>query len=171
VEFATKDAAATLKTMVPTPYVNHIPTLTGGLGAPQLLRFYRDFFIPSNPPSLTTTLLSRTIGANRLVDEMLIAFTHTCEIPWMLPGVPPTNKRVEVVLVRVVVIRGGKLECEHLYWDQASVLVQVGLLDARLGAVGLGKGGVRVLPIAGVEAARKVVDQGSVESNKMIPNW
>jgi len=170
-EFASKDATATLKTMVPHPYVNHLPTLTGGIGATQLLRFYRDFFTPCNPPSLTTKLLSRTIGSDRIVDEMLISFTHTCEIPWLLPGVPATGKKVEFVLVGVVCVRGGKLYHEHLHWDQATVLVQAGLLDAKLGAVGLGKGGVRRLPISGVEAARKCVDEGSVESNGMIPGW
>jgi hypothetical protein len=171
VEFATKDASATLKTMVPNPYVNHVPTLTGGIGSAQLLKFYRDFFIPSNPPSFTSTLLSRTIGSDRIVDEMLICFTHTCDMPWILPGVPATNKKVEVVLVGVVCIRGGKLYHEHLHWDQASVLVQVGLLDPKLGAVGLGKNEVERLPIAGVEVARKVVDEGSVKSNGLIPGW
>jgi hypothetical protein len=157
--------------MVPTPYVNHIPTLTGGIGAPQLLRFYRDFFIPCNPPSFSTTLLSRTIGSDRIVDEMLVSLAHTCEIPWLLPGIPATGKKIEFVLVSVVCVRGGKLYHEHLHWDQATVLVQVGLLDPVLGAVGLGKGGVRRLPVSGVEAARKCVDEGSVESNKMIPGW
>lgn len=157
--------------MVSRPYVNHVPTLTGGIGAKDLLRFYRDFFIPCNPSSMHTKLLSRTIGSDRIVDEMLISFTHTCEIPWMLPGVSPTGKRVEIALVGVVCIRGGKLYHEHLYWDQASVLVQVGLLDAKLGAVGLGKNGLRRLPIAGAETARKVVDEASVKSNELIPNW
>lgn len=157
--------------MVSNPYVNHIPTITGGIGASELFRFYRDFFIPCNPPSMKTTLLSRTVGSDRIVDEMLISFTHTCEIPWMLPGVPPTGKKVEVILVGVICIRGGKLYHEHLHWDQASVLVQIGLLDPKLGAVGLGKNGVRRLPIAGVETARKVLDEGSVKSNGMIPNW
>jgi hypothetical protein len=157
--------------MVANPYVNHIPTLTGGIGAPDLYRFYANFFIPANPPSLATKLISRTVGADRVVDEMIISFTHTQEIPWILPGVPPTNKYVEVALVSVVRIRGGKLCHEHLYWDQASVLVQIGLLDRKLGAVGLGKNGVRVLPIVGVEAARKVVDETSVPSNGLIPDW
>lgn len=170
-EFQVKDAAATLKTMVSEPYVNHIPTLTGGIGARELLRFYRDFFIPCNPSSMTNKLLSRTIGSNRIVDEMLISFTHTCDIPWMLPGVPPTGKKVEIVVVGVICIRGGKLYHEHLYWDQASVLVQVGLLDAKLGAIGLGKNGVSRLPIMGAETARKVADEASVQSNGLIPNW
>jgi hypothetical protein len=122
---------------------------------------------------MTTKLLSRTIGSDRIVDEMLITFIHTCEIPWMLPNVPPTNKRVEIALVGVVRIRGGKLCHEHLYWDQASVLVQVGLLDAKLGAVGLKINGGELdrLPVAGVETAKKVVDEESVPSNQLISRW
>ena len=119
-EFATKDAAATMRTMVAQPYVNHIPTLTGGIGAKDLFVFYRDYFIPKNPPSLSMKLVSRTIGTDRVVDEMIISFKHTEEIPWMLPDVPPTGKVVHVALVGVVCVRGGKLYHEHLYWDQVS---------------------------------------------------
>jgi len=99
--------------------------------------------------------------------------THTCEVPWLLPGVPPTDKHIEVALVSVVAIRGGRLEWERLYWDQASVLVQVGLLDARLGAVGLGQGGVKRLPIVGVEGSMKVMEgnEGGIKYNGLIPNW
>lgn len=78
----TKDAAATMTTMVAEPYVNHIPTLTGGIGYKELLRFYRDFFIPNNPPSLRLKLISRTVGVDRVVDEMLISFKHTQVIDW-----------------------------------------------------------------------------------------
>jgi hypothetical protein len=112
----TRDADKTMETMVAHPYVNHVPTMTGGIGKKDLHRFYKDYFIPSNPPSLTMRLLSRTVGADRVVDEMLVTFKHTQEIPWMLPGVPPTNKEVEVALVSVVAIRGGKLFHEHIYW-------------------------------------------------------
>ena len=96
------------------PYVNHVPTLTGGIGKKNLRRFYKDFFIPSNPESLTMRLISRTIGATQVVDEMIVSFKHTQEMPWMLPGVPPTDKDVEVALVSVVSIRGGKLYHEHV---------------------------------------------------------
>ncbi|KAI9712323.1 MAG: hypothetical protein M1820_001536 [Bogoriella megaspora] len=170
-EFKTKDAEKTLATMVPNPYVNHVPTLTGGIGAKDLLRFYKDFFIPSNPPSLRIRLLSRTIGVDRVVDEMLCTFKHTNHIPWILPGIPPTDKDVEVVLVGVICIRGGKLYHEHLHWDQATVLVQVGLLDPKLVPESFKKKGVETLPVAGAETARKVVDEGSEESNKLIPDW
>jgi len=176
-EFETKDADATMATMVPQPYVNHIPTLTGGIGAKELRRFYADYFIPGNPESFKIKLLSRTVGTDRVVDEMLCSFRHTCEIPWMLPGIPPTDKSVEVVLVSVVCIRGGKLYHEHIHWDQATVLVQVGLLDPKFvpksfttSEKGKEKE-VKRLPVYGAEAAGKVVDEDSTKSNDLIPDW
>jgi carboxymethylenebutenolidase len=74
------------------------------------------------------TDVSRPVGENRLVDEMVISFTHTIEMPWILPGVAPTGRHVEVPLVAVVGFRDGKLAHENIYWDQASVLKQIGLL-------------------------------------------
>lgn len=122
---------------------------------------------------MRTTLLSRTVGSDKIIDEMLISFTHIQDIPWLLPGVPPTGKYIEVVLISVVKITGGKLESERLHWDQASVLVQAGLLDARLGAVGLGEGGLTRLPIVGAEAPRIALEgnDGSVTLNELIPGW
>ena len=145
--------------MVAEPYVNHIPTMTGGLGYKNLHRFYKDFFIPSNPPSTKIKLISRTIGTDTVVDEMHISFRHTHEIHWMLPGVKPTNKEVEVALVAVVRIRGTKLYYEHIYWDQASVLVQIGLLDPKL------------LPVVGGASAGKALDEESEPSNGLIKDW
>jgi len=176
-EFAEKDAEKTMKTMVAQPYVNHVPTMTGGIGHDELLRFYDEFFIPSNPPDMRLRLLSRTVGSDRVVDEMFVSFTHTTEVPWMLPGVPPTDKKVEVILVSVVCIRGGKLYHEHIHWDQATVLVQVGLLDPKYvpktfktAEEGREKE-VERLPVCGKEAARKVLDEDSSKSNKLIPDW
>ncbi|KAF2457479.1 hypothetical protein BDY21DRAFT_285916 [Lineolata rhizophorae] len=166
-----RDAAATMETMVAEPYVNHIPTLTGGIGRHDLFRFYRDFFIPGNPPSMKIKLVSRTIGTDRVADEMIVSFRHTQEVPWMLPGVPPTDKTVQVALVSVVCIRGGKLYHEHIYWDQATVLVQLGLLDPKLVPESMKSKGMKQLPVAGVEAARKVLDEDSVPSNKLLPKW
>lgn len=154
--------------MVSEPYVNHIPTLTGGIGYKDLHRFYKDFFIPGNPPSLEMRLLSRTIGTDRIVDEMYVCFTHTQEIPWMLPGVMPTDKEVEVALVSVVCIRGGKLYHEHIYWDQATVLVQIGLLDPELVPNGNGR---KRLPVVDAKGARKVLDEKSVQSNELLEGW
>ncbi len=157
-EFATRDVAATMKTMVDNPYVNHIPTMTGGVGAAQLARFYQHHFVNANPADTKLVPISRTIGADRVVDEMLFCFTHDREIDWMLPGVAPTGKYVEIPLVAIVCFRGDKLYHEHIYWDQASVLAQIGLIDA-------GK-----LPTAGVETAKKLLDE-TLPSNTIMKRW
>jgi carboxymethylenebutenolidase len=157
-EFATRSAEATMATMVAEPYVNHIPTMTGGVGYRDLLRFYKNHFIPKTPKDTRLIPISRTIGADRVVDEMLFCFTHDIEIDWMLPGVPPTGKYVEIPLVAIVRFRGDKLYNEHIYWDQASVLVQIGLLDAEK------------LPVAGVETAKKLVDE-TLPSNELMARW
>lgn len=157
-EFGTRNVDDTMATMVAEPYVNHIPTMTGGVGHAELRRFYTHHFVNSNPPDTALTPISRTVGATQVVDELLFSFTHTTEIPWMLPGVAPTGKRVEVPLLAVIKFRGDKLYHEHIYWDQASVLVQVGLLDPKL------------LPVAGVETARKLLDE-TLPSNTLMPGW
>lgn len=154
-EFATRNVDDTMSTMVAEPYVNHIPTMTGGVGYKALHAFYTNHFVNSNPLDTSLVPISRTVGASQVVDEMLFCFTHTTEIPWMLPGVPPTGRRVEIPLLAVVKFRGDKLYHEHIYWDQASVLVQVGLLDAKL------------LPVAGVETARKLLDE-TLPSNTLM---
>ena len=143
-EFTTRDTEATLATMVDDAYVNHVPVMTGGAGKAALREFYSRQFIPSMPPDTTLTPISRTVGKDQLVDEMIFSFTHTQEMPWMLPGVAPTHRRVEVALVAIVRFRDGKLRHEHIYWDQASVLKQIGLLTDPS------------LPVCGAEAARKV---------------
>ena len=145
-EFSTRNTEDTLATMVEDAYVNHIPVLTGGVGRDELREFYSKRFIPQMPPDTEMTPVSRTIGEDQLVDEMVFKFTHSIRMDWMLPGIAPTGKRVEVPLVAIVRFREGKLAHEHIYWDQASVLVQIGLLDASK------------LPVAGVETARKVLD-------------
>ena len=157
-EFGTRDVAATMRTMVAEPYVNHIPVMTGGVGGEELARFYAHHFIPKCPADFKLTPISRTVGADRLVDEMLVSFTHDVEIDWMLPGVPPTGKYVEVPTIAIVNFRGDKLYHEHIYWDQASVLVQIGLLDPA------------GLPVAGVETARKLVDE-TRPSNRLMKRW
>lgn len=145
-EFATRNTEDTLATMVPDAYVNHIPVLTGGVGHEQLREFYSQHFIPQMPPDTLMTPVSRTIGSDRIVDEMVFEFTHTIKMDWMLPGVEPTGKHVKVPLVVIVHFRDGKLAHEHIYWDQASVLTQLGLIDQSR------------LPVAGVESAEKVLN-------------
>lgn len=157
-EFETRDVDATMATMVEEPYVNHIPTMTGGVGHDQLKRFYKYHFIGGNPADTRLVPISRTVGADRIVDEMLFCFTHTSEIDWMLPGIPPTGRKVEIPLVAIVQFRDGKVAHEHIYWDQASVLVQIGKLDPE------------GLPVAGVETARKVMDKNQ-PSNGLMRNW
>jgi len=158
-EFETRDVDATMATMVAEPYVNHVPTLAGGVGHDDLKRFYKYHFIGGNPPDTTLTPISRTVGADQIVDEMLFSFTHTSVIDWMLPDIAPTGKRVEVALVAIVKFRDGKLAHEHIYWDQASVLVQIGLLDPA------------ALPVAGVESARKVLDKTLPSNALMQAAW
>ncbi|HEY8224827.1 MAG TPA: dienelactone hydrolase family protein [Pyrinomonadaceae bacterium] len=145
-EFATRDTDDTLKTMVPGAYVNHVPVMTGGIGHDELREFYSKRFIPQMPPDTNMTPVSRTIGVDRVVDEMVFEFTHTIKMDWMLPGIEPTGKHVKVALVVIVHFRDGKLAHEHIYWDQASVLAQLGLINAAS------------LPVAGVESAEKVLD-------------
>lgn len=146
-EFQTQNLDSTLATMVEDGYVNHIPVMTGAAGKAGLREFYGRQFIPCMPPDTTMTPVSRTVGETQLVDEMIFSFTHTQEMPWMLPGIAPTNRRVEVPLVAIVGFRDGKVAFERVYWDQASVLKQIGVL------------GETKLPVFGSETARKVLTQ------------
>jgi len=155
-EFQTKDTEATLNTMVEDSYVNHIPTLTGGYGREALRTFYSQDFIPTMPPDMVITPVSRTVGDDQLVDEMILSFTHSCPIPWMLPGVAPTQRPVRIPLVAIVRFRDGKLAHEHSYWDQASVLKQIGLLSDP------------ALPVYGAETAAKV-ENPRLEIPKILP--
>jgi carboxymethylenebutenolidase len=157
-EFGTRNVPDTMGTMVAEPYVNHVPTMTGGVGAKQLSRFYQWHFVNANPDDTKLIPISRTVGSTSLVDEMLFCFTHTREIDWMLPGIAPTGKYVEVPLVAIVNFRGDKLYHEHIYWDQASVLVQIGVLDPA------------GLPVAGIETAKKLVDE-SLPTNGLMKAW
>lgn len=154
-EFATRNTDDTLETMVADAYVNHVPVMTGGVGHDELRDFYSQRFIPQMPPDTSMTPVSRTIGIDRVVDEMVFEFTHTIKMDWMLPGVEPTGKHVRVALVVIVHFRDRKLAHEHIYWDQASVLAQLGLIDAAK------------LPVAGVESAEKVLDP-KLPSNELM---
>lgn len=157
-EFDTRDVPATMATMVAQPYVNHIPTMTGGVGYSQLARFYSHHFVHQNPQDMKITSISRTAGSTQVVDEFIMSFTHDTEIDWLLPGVKPTGKYVQIPMLGVIQFRGDKLCHEHIYWDQASVLVQIGLINP----VGL--------PIAGVETALKLLDE-DMPSNTLMPSW
>jgi carboxymethylenebutenolidase len=157
-EFKYHDADGTMATMVDRPYVNHVPTMTGGVGQQELYRFYKNHFIPKLPKDLKIIPVSRTIGPDRVVDEILFCFTHDIEIDFLLPGIPPTGKYVEIPTVAIVQFRGGKLAHEHIHWDQATALVQLGLLDPKK------------LPVAGRETAEKIVDE-TRPSNTLMKRW
>ena len=157
-EFETRDVDATMATMVAQPYVNHIPTMTGGVGFDKLRDFYANHFVGVNPPDFELVPISRTVGESALVDEFVARFTHTTRMDWMLPRIEPTGRAVEIAMVAIVQFQGKKLVHEHIYWDQASVLVQLGLLDPT------------GLPIAGVETARKVLD-AALPSNTLMADY
>lgn len=141
------DLDTTMNTMTEKPHLNHVPTGAGGAGRDGVRAFYRDHLVGKFfPPDMTMTPVSRTIGDDQVVDELVISFTHTAPIDWMLPGVAPTGKRVEAAFAVIVAFKDGKIAHEHIYWDQASVLVQLGLLDPA------------GLPVLGAEAARKVLN-------------
>ncbi|HUC61485.1 MAG TPA: ester cyclase [Alphaproteobacteria bacterium] len=141
------DLDTTLATMSDEPHLHNVPTNVGGFGRAGVRAFYRDRLIGQFfPPDVKMTSVSRTVGEDRLVEELVIAFTHTKAIDWLLPGIAPTNRPVEVAFVVVVGFKGDKVDYEHIYWDQATVLAQVGLIDATK------------LPVVGVEGARRVLD-------------
>ena len=154
-EFVDRDVDETMATMTERPHVNHVPVMTGGQGREEVRRFYADYFVGKWPADMRTRLISRTVGQGRVVDELVASFTHDLEIPSILPGVPPTGRRVELPIVIVVGTEGGKVAYEHIYWDQASLLVQVGLLDPA------------GLPVTGVEQARKLLDP-SLPGNALL---
>ena len=143
-EFAAKSADQALATMTAEPYVNVVPLMIGARGRSELHDFYANHFLNQIPPDLKMVPVSRTIGQGRVVDELVMRFTHSIRLDWLLPGIPPTGKRVEIPMVTVVQFEGDKVAHEHIYWDQASVLVQVGLLD-------------RTLPVRGGEIAAQVL--------------
>lgn len=149
-EFGAHDPEATSATMTDDGYVLNVPVMTGGQGKADVRRFYGEDFIPHLPDDMAITHVSRTVGIDQLVDELIVAFTHSREMAWLLPGVPATNRRIEIPLVVIVGFRDGKMTHEHLYWDHASVLSQVGLL-AEVG-----------VPVFGAEAARHLAELAGV---------
>ncbi len=143
------DLETTMATMTANPHLNHVPVMAGGVGRDGVRNFYANHLVGKFfPPDVEMLNVSRTVGSDQVVDEMVLRFTHTKPIDWMLPGVAPTGKRVEVAVVVVVKVEDGKIAHEHIYWDQAGVLEQIGLLNPD------------GLPVNGAESARKVLDPG-----------
>ena len=158
-EFVARNPNDVMPTMVAQPYVNHIPTMTGGVGHDELKRFYTHHFVHSNPEDTRLIPISRTIGSDRVVDEFIFCCTHDREIDWLLPGLAPTGKYFEVPMLAVICFRGNKLYNEHIYWDQASVLAQIGAIDPT------------GLPIAGAQSAKKLLDETLPSNTLMARAW
>jgi carboxymethylenebutenolidase len=137
------------------PHLNHVPVMTGGVGREEIRAFYAERFIPQMPKDAEIELISRTVGESTIVDEFIFTCTHTTKMDFFLPGVAPTGERIEVPHVAVIQFRDGLIESEHIYWDQASALVQIGLLPEKR------------LPVAGAETARKILDP-TLPSNTLI---
>jgi carboxymethylenebutenolidase len=155
-EFADHDIDKTMATMSENPFVNHVPVMTGGVGDAAVRHFYTNFFLPAHPKDTASAPIARTVGSDRIVDEMEFSFTHDIDMPWILPGVAPTGKHVEIAVVAVVQFEDGRISGERIYWDQASVLSQVGLIDAS------------GLPVTGPEAMRKAANPNAEPSNVLI---
>jgi carboxymethylenebutenolidase len=154
-EFVERSVDATMATMNDAPYVTHVPVLTGGYGRDEVRHFYTNWFVGRWPADTEVTPVSRTVGQGRVIDELIVSFTHDREMPAMLPGVAPTGRKVTLAHVVVMGIVDGKVTYEHIYWDQASLLVQVGLIDPAK------------LPVVGADQARKLRDP-TRPSNELI---
>jgi carboxymethylenebutenolidase len=141
-EFDTRDTDATLDTMVPETYVNHVPVKTGGRGREELREFYGHSFISRMPHDAHQPYRRRQPPRRRNDFRIHPQYRHALDVP----GVPPTGKPVKVALVAIVGFECDKLVHEQIYWDQASVLVQLGLLNPA------------GLPVTGVDSALKALD-------------
>jgi carboxymethylenebutenolidase len=145
-EFQDHDVNATMQTMTKEPYVHHVPVMTGGIGYEGVYNFYKNHFIGKMPDDTKIVRISRTVDKGQVVDELILSFTHDREIDFILPGVSATGKYVEIACVVVMNFKDGKISHEHIYWDQASLLVQIGLLDPKL------------LPVTGREQAKRLLE-------------
>lgn len=155
-EFAQRDIDATMATMTDDPYVYHLPAMTGGVGSEGVRRFYEQHFIGKWPEDTEITPISRTVGENQVVAELVVSFTHDIEMDQLLPGVPPTGRSVRLPVCVVAKFEGGKVAHEHIYWDQACLLVQVGLLDSAR------------LPVTGAEQAENLLDRRAQPLNELL---
>lgn len=167
-EFEVRSVAQTMGTMVQEPYVNHVTTMTGGIGRQNLTAFYRDHFIFANPADTELETVSRTVGPDRIVEEFIFKCTHDKTIDWLLPAVPATGKRLEIPMLGVVNVRGDRLYHEHIWWDQGTTLLQAGLIPTHVPfPLEDGKSMLR-LPVTGQECARLLVNERDGKSNKMF---
>jgi carboxymethylenebutenolidase len=155
-EFAQRDLDAAMATMSENPHVYHVPVMTGGVGFEGVRRFYGEHFIGKWPRDTEITPVSRTVGEHRVVDEIVVSFTHDVEMNALLPGLPPTGRSVRLPTCVVVEFDGDRIAHEHIYWDQASLLVQIGILDRA------------ALPVTGGEQAENLLDPSARPMNELI---
>ncbi|MDX1416975.1 MAG: nuclear transport factor 2 family protein [Candidatus Promineifilaceae bacterium] len=155
-EFADKSADAAMATMTDNPSLTHVPVGTGATGREQVRRFYAEIFIPQTPPDLELQLLTRTVGQNRIVDEFILHLTHTLQMDWFAPGIPPTGRRLEIPHVGIIHFEQGKIKSEHIYWDHATLLLQLGVLPGSL-------------PILGASQSARLLDPNA-PANELITN-
>jgi carboxymethylenebutenolidase len=114
-EFQDHDVDATMETMTKEPCVHHIPMMTGGIGYAGVYNFYKNHFIGKMPDDTKVVRISRTVGKDQVVDELVLSFTHDREIDFILPGVPPTGRYIELPHVVIMNFRNGKIAHEHIY--------------------------------------------------------
>lgn len=145
-EFTHKNTDETLATMTDNPRVTIVPTMMGGQGRDEMRTFYSKHFLNQLPPDIEVIPVSRTIGEARVVDELVLRFTHSMQMDWVLPGLPATNKRIELAMVVVVHFEGDRIASENIYWDNATILRQAGLLPDP------------ALPVVGAESARNMLE-------------
>lgn len=144
-DFDQRDADAAVATMTEHPVLVHVPAGTGATGREPLPCFYRDISIPQIPPDVELELPSRTVGQNRVIDEFVFRCTHSLKMDWFAPGLEPTGRGLKVPHVGLVAFENGKTASEYVYWDHATVLLQVGVLGEDL-------------PVLGADQAARLLD-------------
>ena len=155
-EFEQKNADLAIATMTEHPVLIHVPVGTGATGREPLRNFYREIFIPQLPQDAEIQLLTRTVGQDRLIDEFILRFTHTVQMDWLVPGIRPTGHRVEAPHVGIIAFEDGKIRSEHIYWDQASILLQLAVLKGDF-------------PILGVDQCDRLLNPNA-PANRLIKN-
>ncbi len=121
------DVDAALAACAPHVVLERVPAGLGVAGLDALRAYLADVVVPHLPPDLRHTRISRTVDRFRVVDEERVAFTHDRELPWLLPGVPPTGARAEVLTITVVTVRQNRVDAIRALWDHTGLLAQLGV--------------------------------------------
>jgi carboxymethylenebutenolidase len=153
-ELALKDLDMAMSTMSDNPYVLCVPVGKGGYGADGVRCFYGEEFFRGIPADTKTTTVAQTIAEHVLIDEWVVSFTHDLPMEWMLPGIAPTGRSVELAMISVISFEDGKIASERLYWDHAGLLAQLGVIDPATPSV------------RGAEAAQLLLDPSKLATSK-----